>query len=223
MESFVDSEPSMPQLPSSASLLDHFSALSDPRQRWRVLYPLPEILLLVLCATLSGMENFVEIRLWGDERLAFLRRFLPYERGLPAHDRLNDVINGLDAALFKTCFATGSRRCATARPISSPSTARPRGEPTHAARAARAASRCIWFPPGPRVSASSSASRPSTPSPTRSSPFRCCCSGSNWPARWSPSTIGTQIEIADRIVARGGDYLLALQPGGPPSRRRRLF
>lgn len=70
----------------SVSLLDHFSALSDPRQRWRVLYPLPEILLLVLCATLSGMEDFVEIKLWGEQRLDFLRRFLPYERGIPAHD-----------------------------------------------------------------------------------------------------------------------------------------
>jgi len=47
----------------------------------------------------------VEIRLWGQQRLDFLRRFLPYERGLPAHDTLNDVINGLDAELFKTCFA----------------------------------------------------------------------------------------------------------------------
>src|SRR5262249_52978998 len=89
----------------SPSLLDHFSALSDPRQRWRVLYPLPEILLLVLCATLSGMEDFVEIELWGEQRLDFLQRFLPYERGIPAHDTLNDVINGLDAELFKTCFA----------------------------------------------------------------------------------------------------------------------
>ncbi len=71
----------------SASLLDHFSALEDPRQGWRVVYPLPEILLLVLCATLAGMEDFVEIRLWGDERLDFLRRFLPYERGMPATTR----------------------------------------------------------------------------------------------------------------------------------------
>ena len=34
---------------------------------------MPEILLLVLCATLSGMEDFVEIRLWGEERVDFLR------------------------------------------------------------------------------------------------------------------------------------------------------
>lgn len=39
------------------SLLDHFSALKDPRERWRVQYPLDEILLVVLCATLSGMED----------------------------------------------------------------------------------------------------------------------------------------------------------------------
>ena len=88
----------------SVAILDHFSALSDPRERWRVVYPLAEILLLVLCATLSGMDDFVEIRLWGEQRLDFLRRFLPYERGLPAHDTLNDVINALDADLFKACF-----------------------------------------------------------------------------------------------------------------------
>jgi hypothetical protein len=75
----------------SPSILDHFSALSDPRQSWRVLYPLPEILLLVLCATVSGMEDFVEISLWREQRLDFLQCSLPYERGIPAHDTLNDV------------------------------------------------------------------------------------------------------------------------------------
>ena len=31
------------------SLIDHFAALEDPRQSWKVLHPLPEVLLLVLC------------------------------------------------------------------------------------------------------------------------------------------------------------------------------
>lgn len=60
-----------------------FSALADPRQQWRVMYPLREVLLLVLCATLCGMDDFVEVGLWGKEQPGFLRRFLPYERGLP--------------------------------------------------------------------------------------------------------------------------------------------
>ena len=50
---------------SRPSLLDHFSALSDPRQPGKVVYPLPEIMLLVLCATLAGAEDFVGVRHWG--------------------------------------------------------------------------------------------------------------------------------------------------------------
>jgi predicted transposase YbfD/YdcC len=89
---------------SGASLLDLFAALKDPRQPCKVLYPLPEILLLVLCATLAGADDFVEIEAWGEERLAFLRRFRPYRRGIPSHDTLNDVLNALDPQLFEACF-----------------------------------------------------------------------------------------------------------------------
>ncbi len=86
------------------ALLDHFSALDDPRQAGKVLYPLPEVMLLVLCATLSGAEDFVEVQFWGREKLGFLRSLLPFKRGIPSHDTLNDVINALDPALFSGCF-----------------------------------------------------------------------------------------------------------------------
>ena len=91
---------------SSKSLTDHFSALEDPRQAWKVVYPLPEILLLVLCGTLAGANNFVEIEEWGLDRQEFLRRFLPYEKGVASHDTLNDVMNALDGAVFSACFTT---------------------------------------------------------------------------------------------------------------------
>src|SRR5208283_3965487 len=84
-------------------------------QGWRVVYPLPEILLLVLCATLCGMEDFVEIRMWGEQRLDFLRRFLAYERGLPAHDTLNDVINALDPVSLPDVLFCLGRDVARAR------------------------------------------------------------------------------------------------------------
>src|SRR3954454_5207121 len=96
-------------------LIEHFSALKDPRQIWKVVYPLPEIMLLVLCATLAGAEDFVEVRLWGAKNLDFLRRFLPFKDGLPSHDTLNDVINALDPALFKTCFVAWVRGLARRR------------------------------------------------------------------------------------------------------------
>jgi hypothetical protein len=93
-------------MPASAdpSFLAHFAALNDPRQAGKVLYPLAEILLLLLCATIAGADDFVEIALWGNEHLDFLRRFCPYRHGIPSHDVLCDVIAALDPETFKACF-----------------------------------------------------------------------------------------------------------------------
>ena len=89
---------------SGKAFIGHFSALQDPRQTWNVVYPLPEIPLVVLCATLGGAEDFVEVARWGQRKLDFLRRLLPYERGIASHDTLNDVMNALPAPLFAACF-----------------------------------------------------------------------------------------------------------------------
>jgi predicted transposase YbfD/YdcC len=87
-----------------SSILTHFSALKDPRQNAKVLYPLAEILLLALAATIAGADDFVEVTLWGQQHLTFLRRFLPYERGIPSHDTMCDVFAAIDPELFKVCF-----------------------------------------------------------------------------------------------------------------------
>jgi hypothetical protein len=47
----------------NTNILNHFSTLEDPRQSWKVLYPLPEILLVLLCGVIAGAEDFVEIEL----------------------------------------------------------------------------------------------------------------------------------------------------------------
>ena len=69
-----------------SSLIERFAALADPRQTAKVLYPLPEILLLLLSATLAGADDFVEIELRGEENLPFPRRLLPFTHGIPSHD-----------------------------------------------------------------------------------------------------------------------------------------
>ena len=89
---------------TGSSFLDHFAALRDPRQSWKVIYPLPEVLLTVLSGTLAGAEDFVEIRRWAKLHLDFLRRFLPFASGIPSHDTLNDIMNAIDAELFAACF-----------------------------------------------------------------------------------------------------------------------
>lgn len=46
--------------PASPSFLEHFAVLRDPWQRWKILYPLREVLLVVLCGTIAGAEDFVK-------------------------------------------------------------------------------------------------------------------------------------------------------------------
>ena len=81
-------------------LPDHFSAIEAPRQSWKTIYPLPEILLLVLCWVMAGTDDFVEIARWGNRKLGFLRRFLPFEAGIPSHDTITGVMNAPPHGLF---------------------------------------------------------------------------------------------------------------------------
>ena len=85
----------------SVDILDCYSALEDPRQRTKVIYPLPEILLLVLCGVMAGADDFSEITRWGKLHVEFLRRFLPYREGIPSHDTVNAVIAALARAAFR--------------------------------------------------------------------------------------------------------------------------
>ena len=90
--------------PRLASLLEHFSVIEDPRERWRVLHPLPEVLLLVVCATIASCDDFDDIEAWGKSHLGFLRRFLPFEYGVPCGRWLNILMNRIDPELFSACF-----------------------------------------------------------------------------------------------------------------------
>lgn len=87
-----------------AVLLKHFSALSDQREAWRVMYPLAEVMLLLTCATICSCDDFDEIVAWGNSHLAFLRRFSEFHFGIPGERWLRDLVNRVDPILFGRCF-----------------------------------------------------------------------------------------------------------------------
>jgi predicted transposase YbfD/YdcC len=84
--------------------LDYFKTMPDRRQPGKVAYRLDEILLLALVATLAGAEGFTDIARFGQKKLALLRRFLPFANGTPSHDHLGDIFASLDAEAFRGCF-----------------------------------------------------------------------------------------------------------------------
>jgi hypothetical protein len=170
------------------SFLAHFAALREPRQKAKVLYPLPEILLLLLCGTLAGADDFVEIALWGKEHMAFLRGLLPFTGGIPSHDTLCEVVAAVDPDAFRTCFTAwvDSLRDATPEVIaidgksSRRSHARSKGGgPLHTVSAW---AKLAKVPPAEQVesqrrgpaSASCWDKKRSPKNPTRSPPFQRC-------------------------------------------------
>lgn len=198
------------------SLLDHFSALEDPRQSWKVVYPLPEILLLVLCATLGGAENFVEIEAWGEDRLDFLRRFLPYRHGIASHDTLGDVMNGLDAELFSACFTTWVEELREVEPdivaidgkTSRRTHARPKGRnPLHLVSAWASRQRLVLG-----QQACDAKSNEITAIPLLLE--RLALTG----ALVTIDAMGCQTKIAQAILDKGADYLLAVKDNWPTLR-----
>jgi predicted transposase YbfD/YdcC len=95
--------------PRLRSLLHHLAAITDPREPWRVAYPLPEVLLLVVCGTIASCDDYTDIVDWGEAHLAFLRRILPYHHGLPCADWLRTLMNRIEPDLFQACFMGWAR------------------------------------------------------------------------------------------------------------------
>ena len=98
--------------PALPSIRSHFSALQDPRQSAKVLYPLPEILLLMLCATISGADDVVEIGLSGNGAQDFPRRL-----SIGTASQLLNVRRKVTTASWRSPTSASKRSPASSRSI----------------------------------------------------------------------------------------------------------
>lgn len=61
-------------------------SLDDPRVCGKVIYPLPDLLLIAICAMLSGCDHFTEMELFAKTQIDWLRTFLSLPKRAPSHD-----------------------------------------------------------------------------------------------------------------------------------------
>jgi predicted transposase YbfD/YdcC len=85
-------------------LLGHFSKLDDARERWRIAFPLDEVLLLLTCATIASCDDFDDIVAWGEHHLDFLKKLSDFHHGIPCARWLRTLVNRVDPVLFGRCF-----------------------------------------------------------------------------------------------------------------------
>jgi len=88
----------------SMAFESHFGELNDPRVKRSKLYPLTEILFVVLCGTICGAESWRDFVLFGKEKTEFLRQYFPFENGIPSKNTYARVFAALNPEAFKTCF-----------------------------------------------------------------------------------------------------------------------
>jgi predicted transposase YbfD/YdcC len=86
------------------SIAEAFGAIPDPRVAGRSKHHLVEMLVLAVCAMVCGVDDFVGIEAWGNERIDWLRRFLKLENGIPSHDTLGRLFGLLDRKAVEKSF-----------------------------------------------------------------------------------------------------------------------
>jgi predicted transposase YbfD/YdcC len=83
----------------------YFAELTDPRRETKnKLHKLTDIIMIVFCAVLSGIEDWVGMETFAEEKEQWFRTFLELPNGIPSHDTLSDVIGRLLPGVFAEAF-----------------------------------------------------------------------------------------------------------------------
>ena len=88
----------------SCCLLYHFKDLADPRIERNKLHSLEDIVVLTICATVSGADGWESIADFGRSKLDWLRKFIALENVVPSPDCIAYVLQRLSVEGFMACF-----------------------------------------------------------------------------------------------------------------------
>ena len=85
------------------SIKRHFRRLKDPRVVGRSRHLLVDIVTLAICGVIANCDDWADIVLFAQQRLAWFKRFLKLPDGVPSHDTFERVFAKLDPRAFEAC------------------------------------------------------------------------------------------------------------------------
>jgi len=90
---------------------EHFSTIEDPRLNRKKLHKLIDILVITLCATICGAETWEDIETFGYAKYDWFKSFLELPNGIPSHDTLWRVFSLLNPEQFEKNFIAWMKSC----------------------------------------------------------------------------------------------------------------
>jgi predicted transposase YbfD/YdcC len=86
------------------NVFTHFEDIDDPRVERTKKHKLFDIIVLSICAVIANADTFVEIERYGKAKYDWLKTFLELPHGIPSHDTIGRVFSLLDPQLFYERF-----------------------------------------------------------------------------------------------------------------------
>ncbi len=86
------------------SLIDHFSDVDDPRLDRTKKHNVIDIISITIMATVSGMNNWIEIVDWANVNEEWLKTILELPSGIPSHDTFGRVFSLINPEEFQAAF-----------------------------------------------------------------------------------------------------------------------
>lgn len=94
-------------------LMKHITIIPDYRQAWKIEHKLSDILLLTICAVISGAEGWEDIEDFGNAHLDFSKLYGDFDNGIPVHDTIARVVSCISPQKFHECFINWMKECHT--------------------------------------------------------------------------------------------------------------
>lgn len=89
-----------------APLQTHFEGVEDPRVDYLVDHLLLEIIIVAICAVISGANDWVAVESWGNTKIAWLKQFLEFKHGIASHYTFRRVFARLNPEQFQASFTS---------------------------------------------------------------------------------------------------------------------
>lgn len=87
-------------------LAKHFENLSDPRIEKKSDHKLIDIVILAICGTICGAEGWSSIEEFGKTKKKWFKKFLELPNGIPSHDTFGRVFSLISPLEFQKCFVS---------------------------------------------------------------------------------------------------------------------